>query len=160
MSQMTATNLLKKQHQEVKSLFRRVQKTDDTEARQELTKEIINKLTVHAKIEEEIFYPAVRGIGTEKAKDLVLEANEEHHVVKLLLEDLPIIDVEDEAFTAKMTVLGELVEHHADEEEKDMFPLAQKLGEAQLEALGEQMAARAEALMGQTAEPAGRGRRR
>jgi len=157
---MTATNLLKKQHQEVKSLFRRVQKTEDTEARQGLTKEIINKLTVHAKIEEELFYPAVRGIGTEKAKDLVLEAYEEHHVVKLFLEELPTIDAEDEAFTAKMTVLGELVEHHADEEEKDMFPLAQKLGEAQLEAVGEQMAARVEALTGQAAEPSGRGRPR
>ena len=157
---MTATNLLKKQHQEVKSLFRRVQKTEDTEARHELTKEIINKLTVHAKIEEEIFYPAVRGIGTEKAKDLVLEAYEEHHVVKLLLEDLSNIDAADKTFTAKMTVLGELVEHHADEEEKDMFPLAQKLGEAQLKAVGERMAARVEALTGQAAEPAGRDRRR
>ena len=124
---MTATNLLKKQHQEVKSLFRRVQKTEDTEARHDLRKEIINNLTVHAKIEEEIFYPAVRGIGTEKAKDLVLEAYEEHH---------------------------------ADEEEKDMFPLAQKLGEAQLEAVGERMAGRVEAFTGQAAEPAGRGRRR
>ncbi len=157
---MTATNLLKKQHQEVKSLFRRVQKTEDTEARHDLRKEIINNLTVHAKIEEEIFYPAVRGIGTEKAKDLVLEAYEEHHVVKLLLEDLSNIDAADKTFTAKMTVLGELVEHHADEEEKDMFPLAQKLGEAQLEAVGERMAARVEALTGQAAEPAGRGRRR
>ena len=70
---MTATNLLKKQHQEVESLFRRVQKTEDTEARHDLRKEIINKLTVHAKIEEEIFYPAVRGIGTEKAKDQAAE---------------------------------------------------------------------------------------
>ncbi len=145
---MTATNLLKKQHQEVKSLFRRAQKTEDTAARHDLRKEIINKLTVHAKIEEEIFYPAVRGIGTENAKDLVLEAYEEHHVVKLLLEELPNIDAEDEAFTAKMTVLGELVE------------LAQKLGEAQLEAVGERMAARVEALTGQAAEPAERGRRR
>ncbi|PYN47297.1 MAG: hemerythrin [Candidatus Rokuibacteriota bacterium] len=146
---MTATNLLKKQHQEVKSLFRRVQKTEDTEARHDLRKEIINNLTVHAKIEEEIFY-----------LDLVLEAYEEHHVVKLLLEDLSNIDAADKTFTAKMTVLGELVEHHADEEEKDMFPLAQKLGEAQLEAVGERMAARVEALTGQAAEPAGRGRRR
>ncbi len=147
---MTATNLLKKQHQEVKSLFRRAQKTEDTAARHDLRKEIINKLTVHAKIEEEIFYPAVRGIGTENAKDLVLEAYEEHHVVKLLLEELPNIDAEaeDEAFTAKTTVLGELVE------------LAQKLGEAQLEAVGERMAARVEALTGQAAEPAERGRRR
>ena len=127
----------------------RPQKTENTEARHDLRKEIINKLTVHAKIEEEIFYP-----------DLVLEASEEHHVVKLLLEDLPNIDAADKTFTAKMTVLGELVEHHADEEEKDMFPLAQKLGEAQLEAVGERMAARVEALTGQAAEPAGRGRRR
>ncbi len=68
--------------------------------------------------------------------------------------------MEDEAFTVKMTVLGELVEHHADEEEKDIFPLVQKLGEAQLEVVGERMAARVEALTGQADEPAERGRRR
>ena len=87
---------------------------------------------------------------------LVLEALEEHHVVKLVLEELPTVDPEDESFTAKMTVLGELVEHHADEEEEDMFPLASKLGDEELETLGQQMAARADELTAETKETGSR----
>ena len=78
-----------------------------------------------------------------------MEAFEEHHVVKLVLAELPQVDPEDERFEAKMTVLSELVEHHADEEEKEMFKLAQKLGKDELEALAEQMEERFEALKGQ-----------
>jgi hemerythrin-like domain-containing protein len=106
--------------------------------------QIIQKLTVHSTIEEEIFYPAVRSLGSQKAEDTILEALEEHHVVKLVLEELPEIDPEDEHFSAKMTVLSELVEHHADEEEDEMFTLAAKLGDGELETLGMRMAARAE----------------
>ncbi len=73
---------------------------------------------------------------------MVAEALEEHHVVKLVLADLPHVDPEDERFEAKMTVLSELVEHHADEEEKEMFKSAQRLGDHELEALGELMETR------------------
>ena len=140
---MKATSLLKKQHQEVKGLFRKIDKAEDGSSRQELMTQIIEKLTVHSTIEEEIFYPAVRGLGSQKAEDIILEALEEHHVVKLVLEELPNVDPEDEHFSAKMTVLSELVEHHADEEEDEMFVLATKLGDAELESLGAQLAARA-----------------
>src|SRR6266545_450898 len=143
---MKATSLLEKQHQEVKGLFRKIDKSEDASTRQELMSQIIQKLTVHSTIEEEIFYPAVRGLGSQKAEDIILEALEEHHVVKLVLEELPTMDPQDEHFFAKMTVLSELVEHHADEEEDEMFALATKLGDAELESLGAQLAARMEEL--------------
>jgi hemerythrin-like domain-containing protein len=85
---------------------------------------------------------------------MVLEAYEEHHVVKLLLAELPRVNPEDERFEAKMTVLSELVEHHVEEEEKEMFKLAQKLGREELEELGEQMEERFEALRAKAAEAA------
>jgi hypothetical protein len=75
---------------------------------------------------------------------MVMEAYEEHHVVKLVLAELPRVNPEDERFEAKMTVLSELVMHHVEEEEKEMFKLAQKLGRNELESLGEQMEERFE----------------
>jgi len=83
---------------------------------------------------------------------MVLEAYEEHHVVKLVLAELPEVDPEGERFEAKMTVLEQLVEHHVDEEEDEMFKLADKLDDDELETLGERMA--------QVAEQAGVSRNR
>jgi hemerythrin superfamily protein len=137
---MKATDLLKKQHKNVKALFKKVDKTEDGRQRRQLMDEIANELKIHTKIEEEIFYPAVREIGTEKAEEMIDEAFEEHHVVDLVLAELPKVDPEDERFAAKMTVLSELVEHHADEEEEEMFPMAEKkLGAEELKALGARM---------------------
>ena len=151
---MKATDLLKKQHREVKSLFKKLESADNARMRRQLMTEIARNLEAHTVIEEEIFYPAVRGLESRKAEDMVLEAYEEHHVVKLVLADLPHVNPEDERFEAKMTVLSELVEHHVQEEEKEMFKLAQKLGKDELEELGEQMAERFEAVRGRTAEAA------
>jgi hemerythrin superfamily protein len=149
---MKATDLLKKQHREVKGLFKKVEKTESARERRQLMDQIAEALTMHTRIEEQVFYPAVRGIGTKKAEEMIAEALEEHHVVDLVLAELPKVDPEDERFEAKMTVLSELVEHHADEEEEEMFPVAEKrLGE-ELEALGERM----QAMMGES----GSGRRR
>ena len=146
---MKATDLLKKQHKEVKALFKKVENTENARERRRLMTEIATALEGHTTIEEEMFYPAVRGLETQKAEEMVLEAFEEHHVVKLVLAELPQVDPEDERFEAKMTVLSELVEHHADEEEQEMFKTAQKLGKDELEALGERMEERFEALAGQ-----------
>jgi hemerythrin superfamily protein len=146
---MKATDLLKKQHKEVKGLFKKIEGTDNARERRGLMNEVAAALEGHTVIEEEMFYPAVRGLETQKAEEMVMEAYEEHHVVKLVLAELPQVDPEDERFEAKMTVLSQLVEHHADEEEKDMFKLAQKLGKDELEALGEQMEERFEAVVGQ-----------
>lgn len=142
---MKATDLLKKQHKTVKGLFKQVEKTEDGRRRRELMDEIAGELKIHTKIEEEIFYPAVREIGSSKVEELVDESFEEHHVVDLVLAELPKVDPEDERFHAKMTVLSELVEHHADEEEDEMFPIAEKkLGKERLQELGEQMQQMAE----------------
>lgn len=146
---MKATDLLKKQHKEVKALFKEIEDAESERERRRLMNEIATALEGHTVIEEEMFYPAVRGIETQKAEEMVLEAFEEHHVVKLVLAEMPNVDPEDERFVAKMTVLSELVEHHADEEEKEMFKLAQKLGKDELEALGKQMEKRFEVLRGQ-----------
>ena len=146
---MKATDLLKQQHKDVMALFKEVEEAEDGETRRELMERIVQELKVHSTIEEEIFYPAVRALGTEKAEESVLEALEEHHVVDLVMADLPNVDPEDERFQAKMTVFHELVEHHAKEEEKEMFKTAQKLGKEELEALAERMEARVEELKGE-----------
>jgi len=151
---MKATDLLKKQHTEVKALFKKIEKTENGRVRRQLLDEITTALQGHTTIEEEMFYPAVRGLETQKAEDMVMEALEEHHVVKLVLAELPKVNPEDERFEAKMTVLSELVEHHADEEEQEMFKLAQRLGKDELDALGQRMQQRLEALVRQGREAA------
>jgi osmotically-inducible protein OsmY len=136
---MKATELLKKQHREVRQLFRELKKTNAATGRRKTMEEIADQLGMHMKIEEERFYPAVRELGTKKAEKLVPEAYEEHHVVSLVLSELPKVDPNDERFEAKMTVLEELIEHHVEEEEKEMFKMAERLGDEELEELGKQM---------------------
>ena len=137
---MKATDLLKKQHKQVKALFKKVDKTENPRERRQLMEQIEQELKMHTKIEEQIFYPAVREIDTKKAEEMYMEALEEHHVVDLVLAELPKVNPEDERFHAKMTVLSELVEHHADEEEEEMFPMAEKkLGAERLKELGTRM---------------------
>ena len=141
---MKATQLLKDQHREVKELFGQVQNTDDAEERRDLMEQITERLQTHMMIEESIFYPAVQEVANSgKNEEMVPEAYEEHHVVKLILDALPDVDPEDERFTAKMTVLSELVDHHVQEEEKELFTAAEKLGNDRLEELGDEMEAEA-----------------
>ena len=146
---MKATDLLKRQHKEVKGLFKKIEKTENARTRRQLLDQIATDLEAHMAIEEEMFYPAVRELGTRKAEEMVAEAYEEHHVVKLVLAELPQVDPEAERFEAKMTVLSELVQHHVEEEEEEMFTSAQKLGADELEDLGERMEQRFEEVRGQ-----------
>jgi hemerythrin superfamily protein len=144
MKATTSSDLLKKQHRAVEKLFAKALKTDDARARRGAMDEIIRQLETHTSIEEDIFYPAVKDLGTNKAKEMVLEAYEEHHVVKLVLNELPQVDPKADTFEAKMTVLKELIEHHVEEEEEEMFPMAEKkLGRERSRELAEEMAARA-----------------
>jgi len=103
--------------------------------------QISEELAHHMVIEEDIFYPAVRELDTKKTDQMIPEAIGEHHVVKLVLKEILRVDPEDERFEAKMTVLEELIEHHVEEEEKEMFKAAEKLGDDRLRALGAQMEA-------------------
>ncbi len=141
-----ATSFLEKQHRQVERSFAAALNTADTRERRAAMNDVIEQLTLHTQLEETIFYPAVRGIDTEQAKDMVLEAYEEHHVVKMILKELPKVDPKADNFEAKMTVLKELVEHHVEEEEREMFPLAErKLGPERSRELRDQMAAEAPA---------------
>ena len=136
---MKATDLLKKQHRQVEKLFKQAEKAQPRQRRQ-LMEQIVEQLKLHTKIEEEIFYPAVRELGTSKAEEMIDEAFEEHHVVDLVLAELPKVDPEDDRFEAKMTVLSELVHHHVEEEEGELFPMAEKkLGAERIKELGQQM---------------------
>lgn len=139
---MKATALLKKQHREVEALFGEVKKAKPARRRQ-LLETIATKLREHMVIEEQLFYPAVEAeVTTKKMQEMVPEAYEEHHVVQLVLRELPQLDPSDERFEAKMTVLKELIEHHVEEEEQEMFPAAEKrLGSERLSALAEEMQA-------------------
>jgi len=142
---MDATKLLKNDHDEVRALFKEYEKAGDRAhgKKEKLFERIREALTAHAEIEEEIFYPAVKAARSEEAKDEVREAVEEHKIVKTLLAELSKMTPSDEQYDAKMTVLQESVEHHAGEEEKEMFKQARKnLSKDRLEELGDEMEAR------------------
>ncbi len=139
-----AIQMLKEDHQKVKKLFDDFEDTEDTAERQEIVETAIRELTVHAKIEEEIFYSAVK----EATQDLELvdEAEEEHHVVEVLMEELKQMDASDEKYGPKFTVLIENVRHHIKEEEGEMFPKAKK-AKIDFEELAQQMMERKKELM-------------
>ncbi|HET7726614.1 MAG TPA: hemerythrin domain-containing protein [Candidatus Limnocylindrales bacterium] len=140
---MDALTMLQEDHDKVRKLLTDLEKTTERaeKGRAELFATIKGELAVHEIIEEEIFYPALR--DHPKAKDIVLEGYEEHHVVDLLMGELEALDVTDESWGAKALVMKENVEHHIEEEEGEMFKAARSVfDKAELEALGEQMAAR------------------
>jgi hemerythrin-like domain-containing protein len=120
---MDAITMLKEDHQAVERLFKRFEKAGDRAfaEKRRLADQIIESLSKHAVIEEQVFYPVARATvpGTE---DVVLESLEEHHIVKWVLSELDGMDPADERFDAKMTVLIENVRHHVKEEEQDFFP--------------------------------------
>jgi hemerythrin superfamily protein len=133
-SPMDAIVMLRNDHNEVEALFKRLEKGDLT-----VVPDICTALAQHAIIEEEEFYPAVRS-GVDGALDDVLEAIEEHHVVKVLVAELEAIEPSDETYKAKATVLMELVRHHVEEEESEMFPEVRKaLGRKRLTEIGERL---------------------
>jgi hemerythrin-like domain-containing protein len=148
-----AIELLKADHVQVKEMLKKL--TDTTKRaikkRSELVEEIAKEIKVHSKIEEEIFYPAFKAAGGSDHNKMNYEALEEHRAVeKLVLPDLLKSDPGTDEFSGRAKVLEELIEHHADEEEESMFPLAeQSFSQDELEALGEKMAARKEELRAQ-----------
>lgn len=145
-----AITLLKEDHKKVKGLLSRLEKTTERGAdrRKSLLGRIEEEITAHTTVEEEIFYPAYRDAVKKKDdRELYQEALEEHHVVDLVMPEIKATDPAGEVFGAKAKVLKELIEHHAEEEEKEMFPRARKvLGAAELKDLGARMAARKRAL--------------
>ena len=121
---MDSLMLLTADHNRVRGLFTRfrdAQEKDDVDAMRALAEQIISELEVHTRIEEEIFYPEVRQ-GSGELDETVAEGIEEHHVVDVLIDEVRQLTPGGEAWVAKMTVMMENVEHHASEEEDEMFP--------------------------------------
>lgn len=133
--------LLKDDHKTVEKLFKQFENAGErayTEKRK-LADQIIRELTIHAHVEEEIFYPAAREAVPETT-DHILESVEEHHVVVWLLAELVGLDPHDETFDAKVTVLTESVRHHVEEEEDEWFPQVRSaMGRKRLQELGQRM---------------------
>lgn len=140
-SQQDAIALLKADHENLRGLLSQLEEAEG-QGRQRTLNTIEHELKVHAQIEEEIFYPAFREAAEkEDDRELYFEALEEHHVVDLVLPEIKATAPEAEEFPAKAKVLKDLVEHHAEEEEKEMFPRARKLMDReQLVELGQQLA--------------------
>ncbi len=133
--------MLKNDHKTVEKLFKQFEKTDESDAttRRQLVDQMIEELSVHTAIEEQVFYPAVRE-DVPDTNDTVLEGLEEHHIVKWTLAELQDMDPEHERFEPKVTVLMESVRHHVEEEEGELFPEVRKaLGRKRLGQIGDTM---------------------
>lgn len=141
-----AIAMLTAEHREVKQMFEQFEQMTDRAkvSKKKLADQICEALILHTAIEEEIFYPAVRE-AVDEAEDKLDEALVEHASAKDLIAQIQEMDPGDELYDAKVKVLSEQVEHHVEEEEKEMFPMAKK-GGLDLAALGEEMAQRKQEL--------------
>ena len=148
-SKIDAIALLKADHRKVEDLFAKFEKTKAADRKQRLAQEICTELTVHTLIEEEIFYPAFKEAGRKEEAKMYYEALEEHRAAgDLVLPDLLSADEGSEVFSGRAKVLKELIEHHADEEEKEMFKDAKTLmSKQQLNELGAQMEQRKQQIL-------------
>jgi hypothetical protein len=140
--------LLSSQHDEVDDLIAQIEDSDDSEEKEELFRELADKLAAHSTIEEKIFYPSVMD---DQTHEQLLESAEEHLQMKRILADMLALDADDEHFDAKLSVLKEEVRHHArDEEEGKLFPKVRKsFSKDELAALGNECLAMFEQLIDQ-----------
>ncbi|MEO8059692.1 MAG: hemerythrin domain-containing protein [Burkholderiales bacterium] len=143
-----ATALLRADHKAVAALFAEYEKARATSKKKQLVAKICTELSVHAQVEEEIFYPAVK--QALKDKELVPEATVEHATMKDLIAQVEGVEPDGEMFDAKIKVLSEYVKHHVKEEQNEMFPKAKKTKLDMLE-LGSRLAERKKALLAQRA---------
>lgn len=140
-----ALQLLQADHDRVRDLFEQFKSAheeDDTARMKKVSDEVFTELEIHTAIEEEVLYPSVRDAGGGDLDELTDESKEEHHVVDVLMGEIRALKASEDAFAAKMTVLMENVEHHASEEEDEMFPQIRELfSESALEELGARLEA-------------------
>ena len=157
-SEKDACDLLDADHKAVKKMFKEYEELTGSRARgaaqkkMDLAHQVCQELTVHAQIEEEIFYPALRAVI--KDTDLLAEAEVEHASAKDLIAQIQGMGEADEMFDAKVTVLGEYIDHHVKEEKNEIFPKARAARKLDLIAMREQLQARKEELMAEAGEPA------
>ena len=144
---MDAIKLLKDDHDKAKKMLQQLEETTEraVKTREEVFTKLKAELEVHEAIEEEIFYPALKQHA--EAKEIVLEAYEEHDVVNIVMSEIEQTPFEDETWSAKFSVMKENLEHHIEEEEGEMFKQARDVFDKEtLEQLGEQMQARKQEL--------------
>lgn len=141
MTRKTALSILKADHANVKALFTKIKDTTErgTKTRRDLLERIEQELKAHMMVEEELVYPAVRqAVSSKEGDKMFFEALEEHRAATNVLADLKKTDLASSAFAGRVKVLAELVTHHADEEEEELFPLAKKhMSNDELRELGE-----------------------
>jgi hemerythrin superfamily protein len=150
-AQPNLIDLLEKDHKKVKKLFKdfeKLAKKGDDAGKIEIARQICQELTVHAQVEEEIFYPAAH----EALADLIDEATVEHATAKDLIAQIEAMNGSEQLYDAKVKVLGEYIDHHVEEEEGEIFPKARK-AKLDLEALGAETKARKEELLAAAASP-------
>jgi iron-sulfur cluster repair protein YtfE (RIC family) len=120
---MDPVRLIKQDHRRVKVLFRRFEQAKSAAERQKVGEELIEELSVHATIEEQLIYPLIRNANASRGAGAVLNALEEHHVMKLVLAELDAMEVSEARYAAKIHVVRESVESHIAEEERTLLPL-------------------------------------
>lgn len=140
---MNAIDLLKADHERVKAILTQLSESTDraVKKRTDLLAKLEMEISIHTRLEEEILYPAFKQAGGKDEAEMYYEAKEEHRTVdSLVLPDLKTTDPTQPEFAGRVKVVKELLEHHIEEEEKEMFPQAKKLlGKAKLDALGAEM---------------------
>ncbi len=144
---MDPVQMLMDDHRKVEQLSEQFESADSASEKKKIAQEALQELEVHAAIEEEIFYPAVRKKAGDDGKDMMLEAEEEHHVVHVLVDELKAMRSVTDRYEAKFTVLMENVKHHVKEEEMDMLPKARTLLGDDGAELAERMQKRKQQLM-------------
>jgi hypothetical protein len=146
-----AITMLKEDHDKVKDLFDKFEETNGSATKAKIVSEALTQLKIHATVEEELFYPAVRQ-QIEDEEGIMDEADEEHHVAKVLIAELEKMTGDEKHWEAKFKVLAESVRHHIKEEESNMFKEAKKT-EIDFNALGSQMARLKQKLMQEGVPP-------
>lgn len=126
---MDVLTFLKQEHDDVKEVFAKVEKAKGKQA-QSLFEQLRNMLSLHETMEETFFYPRLK--QDKRAKDLILESYEEHHVLDVLLGEISQLGPSDEQWAAKIKVLQENTEHHIEEEEGELFPKVRKIWDADI----------------------------
>ncbi|MBV8812457.1 MAG: hemerythrin domain-containing protein [Acidobacteriaceae bacterium] len=145
---MDATELLTKDHEAVRQLFEEFESGESNDSKLDAYEDLRQQLLIHARIEEEIFYPAIREADPGKAENPVKEALTEHQQVKQMLAKLDEMAAEVDAdFDESVKQLAKSVEHHVQEEENDIFRVARKMGKQQLGELGDRLQQRKNELM-------------
>lgn len=133
---MDALQLLRDDHRKVKDLFRQFSEAEDGSTKKAIVDEAVAELMIHAQLEEEVFYPAMRREGMT---ELVNHSEEEHHAAEIIMEDLIGTDARGTQLQARFQVLVDIVNEHITEEESQMFPRAAELGMARMETLGDRL---------------------